>query len=250
MKYGEEVEFSAQKLDDLLKNLPDDAILVGGQSLVFWMSYYDIASNGPAVSKDADVLGNRGHVSVLANALGGIAEYPNQKAISIIAGQIFIPVGVGQFINIDVIHNIGNMDKGEIKKRAVKLVYSGKAILIMHPLDVLESRVRNYYSIKDKQNKFGIRQIDFSIDVTKSYLIDMARRDQSIATQAVERIFSIIKSPAGVAAIEIGCDLIECIHPDFLAQHITDENFIAYRLPRLKESIDAINEVKAPFFKG
>jgi hypothetical protein len=33
-----EIAFSATKLKDVLKSLPPEAILVGGQSLIFWMS--------------------------------------------------------------------------------------------------------------------------------------------------------------------------------------------------------------------
>ena len=146
MRDKTEIAFSKSKLNSVLKNLPRDAILVGGQSLIFWMSYYKIDAlkpDEPAISKDTDILGDRSHVAVIANAIGGIAKYPPKKSMTIISGQVLLPVGDKEFLNIDVIHHVGSMDTDGIKRRAVEMDVDGNPFLVMHPIDVLISRAEN-----------------------------------------------------------------------------------------------------------
>lgn len=248
MRDKTEIAFSTAKLNAVLKSLPPDAILVGGQSLIFWMSYYKIESlsqDEPAISKDTDILGDRSHVAMIAGAVGGIAKYPPKKSMSIISGQVLLPVGEREFLNIDVIHHVGTMDTEGIKRRAVEMDADGHPFLVMHPIDVLISRVENFRSIMDKQNAAGLRQVTLSVKVAEHYITEAIKRDKKIALKAIEKIAETARSPAGVFARRHGVEIYDAIHPDKLVKRIQIKPFLSERLPRLITEIEDAKRIKS-----
>lgn len=244
MRGKSEVAFTATKLDAVLKSLPQDTILVGGQSLIFWVSYYKIdglLKAAPAISKDADILGDRSHVAMIAKAIGGIAKYPPKKSITIISGQVLLPVGDNEFVNIDVIHHVGTMDTDGVKRRAVEMDADGHAFLVMHPIDVLISRAENFRSITDKQNAAGLMQVTLAVKVAERYIVEAAKRDEKVALKAIEKISEIARSPAGIFVRKHGVEIYEAIHPDKLVKLIKSKRFVADRLPRLIAEIEEVS---------
>lgn len=243
MRDKTETAFSATNLNVVLKNLPQDTILVGGQSLIFWMSYYKIENelqDTPAISKDTDILGERTHVAMIANAIGGIAKYPPKKSMSIISGQVLLPVGDKEFVNIDVLHRIGTMDTDGVKRRAVEMDADGHPFLMMHPIDVLISRAENFRSIKDKQNAAGLKQVALSIKVAERYIAEIAKLDEKIALKAIEKVAETARSPAGAFARKHGVEIYDAIAPEKLVKLLKSKKFIADRLPRLSAEIEEV----------
>lgn len=241
MRGKTEVAFSATSLNTVLAKLPRDAVLVGGQSLIFWVSYYKIDGllhGTPAISKDADVLGDRSHVALIANAIGGIAKYPPKKSMTIISGQVLLPVGDNEFLNIDVIHHVGTMDTDGVKRRAVEMDADEHPFLVMHPIDVLISRAENFRCITDKQNAAGLRQVTLSVKVAGCYIAEAAKRDEKIALKAIEKIAETAKSPAGMFVRKHGVEIYDAINPAKLIKLIKSKRFITDRLPRLIAEIE------------
>lgn len=244
MRNKTEVAFSAAKLNEVLKCLPPDAILVGGQSLIFWVSYYKIASHPqdePAISKDTDILGDRSHVAIIAKAVGGIAKYPPKKSMTIISGQVLVPVSEQEFLNIDVIHHVGSMDTEGIKRRAVEMDAEGHPFLVMHPIDVLISRAENFRSITDKQNAAGLKQVTLSVKVAERYIVEAIERDEKIALKAIEKVAETARSPAGVFSRKHGSEIYDAIRPEKLAKQFKSKRFLADRLPRLITEIEEVS---------
>jgi hypothetical protein len=239
-----EVAFSATKLEAVLKSLPRDTILVGGQSLIFWVSYYKIDNllheGAPAISKDTDILGDRSHVALIANAVGGIAKYPPRKSMTIIEGQVLLPVGEREFLNINVIHHVGTMDTEGVKRRAVEMDVDGHPFLVMHPIDVLISRAENFRNITDKQNAAGLKQVTLSINVAERYITEAAKRNEKIALKAIEKIAEAARSPSGVFARKHGAEIYQAINLGRLIKLIKNKRFIAERLSGLAAEIDEV----------
>lgn len=49
--------------------------------------------------------------------------------------------------------------------------------MILHPLDVLESRLRNLAELPSKRNLQGIAQADLAIDVTRCFVLELLLRE-------------------------------------------------------------------------
>src|ERR1700754_2411215 len=91
-------------LERLLRAAGDDLVLVGGQALAFWVHRYGLVL-------PADV------VTVSAND--------------------------DEFINVDVVFRVIGLPPGAIRKRAVRVEFDDTKFIVMHPLDVLRSRLAN-----------------------------------------------------------------------------------------------------------
>lgn len=159
--------------------------------------------------------------------------------MTILCGQIFvIDDATKTFMNIDVIHRIGNLESEAVRTRAVEASVEGNTFLVMHPLDVLVSRVENYRGIQEKQNRNGLRQIELSIEVAKRYILGAIKRNEGIAIKAIEKIAETARSPAGIFARKHGAEIYEAISPETLQVNIKNKNFLSKRLPILISEID------------
>ena len=112
----QKIPISKDVMLKLFAGVPSDAILVGGQALAYWIENFDIdpiqgCSEGEEyVSRDADFLGTREHVKIFSEIVSGIADYPSEKAMTILCGQIFLVKNDDKtYMNINVIHRIGNI---------------------------------------------------------------------------------------------------------------------------------------------
>lgn len=249
-----EIPISRELMEQILANVPTDTILVGGQALAFWIEHFNIDprtnnyEDEAYVSMDADFLGRREHVQMLAEAVSGVVDYPPERAMTILCGQIFVfDKDKKSFMNIDVIHRFGNLDTEAIRQRSVQANLDGKTFFVIHPLDVLLSRVENYRSIRDKQSDNGLRQVELAVKVAENYVIELAGCEEKKALRAIERIAEIGRSAAGLLVREQGVEIYNAISPQSLAGIIKNENFLSVRLPRLEDEISDITKMKGTF---
>jgi hypothetical protein len=139
---AQEVPFDEAALRRLLEHATD-AVLVGGQSLAFWVAHYGIAVP-PAlafISSDADLLGSHDTAGRLAAALNGRDVSPGKIALTALAGQVLIPAGPQRYMNVDVLHKvIGFDDSNAVRSRSLDVALGDVTFRVMHPLDVLKSR--------------------------------------------------------------------------------------------------------------
>jgi len=171
----------------------EDLVLVGGQALAFWVDRYGLRQTDadmPAISNDVDFLSrsaaDREIVDKLAKVIKGRAIYPNRRALTALVGQAVLDVSDDEFINVDVIFKVIGLEGETIRKRAVKILpEKGQlAFFVMHPLDVLQSRLANLHKLRDKQNDKGRSQLALAIDVGREFLRNAARETQAAETAA------------------------------------------------------------------
>lgn len=233
---NQEVSFTQEHLEKLLTGVSEDVVLVGGQALMLWAYIYNIdlrfiGING-ALTKDADFLGQRKDVKEIAKNTSGRASYPHERAMTILAGQITIPLEGELFLNVDVIHHVGGLDTEEVKARALKGVLGKATFKVMHPLDVLKSRIENLSTIKVKQTPEGVAQAKLSLLVANKFISILTNEadGQRLALKGIEYIVSVAKSSAGCKSTrEFGIDFFRAIPVEV----ITVDLFHQIRWPRL-----------------
>ena len=156
-----EVPISSEFLDQILRTAGTNVVLVGGQALAFWAAYYDLPIAQATVTKDADFLGQRSDVTRFAKDLGGRAAYPHkmQAWATSLVGCVDIAIEGNNYVHIDVLFQIhGKQSTADVWERAAEVETKGITIKIMHPMDVLESRLDNVYGLREKQDEHGSAQ--------------------------------------------------------------------------------------------
>lgn len=163
-----------------------ELVLVGGQALKVWVEHYAIPlpAKHAYVSRDVDFLtGSAADAEVvrrLARALGGRAIFPARRAaLTALVGQAVKEIGSDEVLNVDVLHRVFGADEDAVRARAVE-VELGPSLTtrVMHPLDVLKSRVDNLHGLKEKQNELGRTQLEAAIAVARAFQRDSAAMEK------------------------------------------------------------------------
>lgn len=227
----------------------EDLVLVGGQALAFWVDRYRLSRPDldiPAISNDVDFLSRTAAdtevVGKLANAIKGRAVFPRKRSLTALVGQAVLDVSDEEFINVDVIFKVVGLEGDTIRKRAVKIFPGGDrpAFLVMHPLDVLQSRLANLYKLPEKQNDKGRMQFALAIDVGREFLRNAAREAQANDTATGRSpiqayVSAIEKMATGDAGRKVaqrhGLHVADAIDPNL----IPAGPFWTKRWPALKE---------------
>lgn len=228
--------FTLDQLQQLLAIPDQSTVLVGGQALAYWADGYGVSPPPgqlvEGISRDADFLGDRNTVSQLAKGVKGKPSYPSRDAITALVGQVTIPLSESEFLNVDVIHRLVGIDAGEVQRRALRVHLGDVQFWVMHPLDVLQSRVENLARLADKQTPEGVAQADLAVRVARSYveIASQQTNGQRLAMKAIEHIVRIAKSGSGrKVSKEFGVDF----HDAIPAHVVENEHFKTVRWPQI-----------------
>lgn len=163
----------------------EELVLVGGQALAFWVQRFDLVQSTrdtPAITNDMDFLSpsstGRAAVRRLAGAIRGKVLYPNKRALTALIGQAYLEISDEEYVNIDVLWKLIGPASARVRERAILVRQQGEhpPFLVMHPLDVLHSRMINLHKLPEKQNDKGHMQLALAIDVARAFLRDEASR--------------------------------------------------------------------------
>jgi hypothetical protein len=230
-----EAAFDRVQLEKLLA-LAQDAVLVGGQAVAFWASFFNVPvppALGAYVTKDSDFLGNREDVARIASGTQGVALYPHQRGITALAGQVRIDLSGEKYLNIDVLHRIVGFDDGDsIRKRAQEAVLGRARFKAMHPLDCLRSRLENLHKIPEKRGEAGAAQAELAARVVGRYLETVLEAGtERLALKAIESVAKMAFGPAGRFAYgSFGVDLLEAVP----VRRISNRKFLDVRWPQIR----------------
>jgi hypothetical protein len=162
-------------VEALLGAAGDRLVLVGGQALKVWMDRYGVTMPARVsyVSRDVDFLAesasDTGAVRRLARALGGRTVFPRRRAaLTALVGQAVKSISDHEVLNVDVLHRVFGADK-RLRTRAVTIRLSKVELRVMHPLDVLKSRLDNLHGLREKQNELGEAQLRAAIEVARAF---------------------------------------------------------------------------------
>lgn len=218
-----------------------DLILIGGQSLAAWMGHYGVAMPGgfAYVSKDVDFLArsaaDRESVRRLADALGGRAEFPLLRAaLTSLVGQAVRNISEAEVFNVDVLHSMWGA-KDDVRDRALTVSNGEAEYRVLHPLDVLKSRLDNLYGLKEKQTELGKAQLAAAIEVAQAFLREAAGREPREARRPatlryVGFIEKLATDDAGKkVAKRFGIHVADAIEP----AAVRNKEFRERRLPQL-----------------
>jgi hypothetical protein len=229
---------SKELLERVLVLVGDQMILVGGQALAYWASYYGIPEPIAAVSKDADFIGVRGDVRRIAVGLKAAARYPHERMNTSVIGRVELDVSETEYVHIDVLRRVyGDVSVEAVRARSYEATRGTTAFRVMHPLDVLQGRLDNVHGLRDKQDEHGLEQLRLAVSTVRAFLLeppegDLAIQDQRILMKHVQRIERMALSDAGrKVARRYGIHVADALEFPGLLDH--ESSFATKKLPQL-----------------
>jgi hypothetical protein len=146
-----------------------------------------------AVTMDADFIGTTKVARDLQRSLG--PRWKLRKGTLDDAGdqvaKVYATVPGEGIKQVDFLSGIVGLDTGDVRKRAAQLTLAdGVTVHLLHPLDVLESRLRNLDSLPSKRNVIGVAQARLAVSVARAFIEDYmdSGGDPRKVRQAVKRI--------------------------------------------------------------
>jgi hypothetical protein len=237
-----EVALTDGEIDLILHHCNGRALLVGGQALAFWTQHYHIKLHGElaiSVTSDADFIGTAQHARELAKVLkpeGWRYWQPSPEEATSQTAKLSKRIEGFGIKQIDFLDGIVGLKTDGIERRAVALeLADGARLRVLHPMDVLESRLKNLAELPSKRNPHGIAQAHLATEVAKCFLEQLLREAPARRLlDAVERLAQIAgqKSLQGVFH-DHGIDILGTVP----ANRIPNEAFRAKRWPQILTAI-------------
>jgi hypothetical protein len=231
-----EVALTPDEVDEILRQCGHGVLLVGGQALAFWAVRYGVEPVGELskkITSDADFIGTASEAKALGAALRWTVWLATMDDAGGQTAKVTKQIPGGGVKQVDYLSGIVGLDTAKIQARAVEaLLPSGVTVRILHPLDVLESRLRNLVVLPSKQNAVGIAQAKLAIAVAGKFANAMldSRVESRTVLSAIERIVTIAldKVLIGVA-VDYGLDVLGAVP----ASRIKSPEFQTARWPRI-----------------
>ena len=192
----QEAELTSDEVERILKVCGSHALLVGGQALATWAVYYGIQPAGElsrVVTMDADFIGSNETAQKLQRSLGQpwklrkgtFDDFGPQVA------KVYATLPEQGIKQVDFLSGIVGLDTDAIRRRASQLTLEdGTTVQLLHPLDVLESRLRNLDALPSKRNAIGVAQARLAVSVVQAFIEHYMNEagDPRTVRQAVKRV--------------------------------------------------------------
>ena len=195
----QEAELTPEEVERILRVCGTRALLVGWQALAAWAVHYGIEPVGEisrAVTTDADFIGTSHVAQGLQKALGPpwkLRTATLDDAGSQVA-KVYATLPTEGIKQVDFLSGIVGLDTETVRNRASILVTAdGVEVRILHPLDVLESRLRNLDALSAKRNAVGVAQACLAVSVARAFIEQFMDEsgDPRVARQALKRVEKI-----------------------------------------------------------
>jgi hypothetical protein len=209
-----------QEVKRILAICSPEGLLVGGQALAFWADHLQVRRPGPlasAVTADADFIGDAALAEKLGKRLGWQTWIPDLDDATPQTGKVTHRLRSGGVKQVDFLSGVIGLTTKEISRRAVEMDVPGIGVLrIMHPVDVLDSRIQNLHLLPEKRTEGGLAQARLAIDVARAFVRQqLAARDERAGLRLLERIVEIARDIAAIQVfLRYGIDPLEAVPLD------------------------------------
>jgi hypothetical protein len=233
-----EIALTEEEIDQILRSCAGRALLVGGQALAFWAQHYQVKPLGVLsvnVTSDADFVGTAQVARDLYKSLkpmGWRYWQPSSDDATSQTAKLSKRVEGQGIKQIDFLGSIVGLKTEGIQQRAVVLsLADGTHVRVLHPLDVLESRLNNLAQLPSKRDPQGVAQAHLAIDVVRCFLEQLLSEEPARRLlDAIERVVRMAQEK-GLETVfhDYGLDLLNGVPAD----RVSSEEFRTRRWPQI-----------------
>lgn len=198
-----EAPLSPDEVKEILATCSPRGLLVGGQALAFWADHLRVplpADLASGVTADADFIGDSKLAENLGKHLGWKTWIPTLDDATPQTGKVTHRLPGGRVKQVDFLSGVIGLATKDITRRAIEMEIPGIGNLrVIHPLDVLDSRIQNLHLLAEKRTPAGLAQARLSIAVARAFVREeIAIRGERTALKLLERIADIAMETAAV----------------------------------------------------
>ena len=197
-----EEPLSPAEVREILKICSAGGLLVGGQALAFWADFFAVALSptlSSGVSSDADFIGDAALARRLARALRWKEWVPSMDDATPHTAKVTKRAG-GGVKQVDFLSGVAGLDTQDLERRAVAVeIPEIGRVRVIHPIDVLESRIQNLHLLAEKRTKTGVAQALLAVDVARAFIRrTIAVQGERSALALLDRVVTIAGETAGL----------------------------------------------------
>lgn len=198
-----EEPLAAAEVREILKICSAGGLLVGGQALAFWADFLAVAlppTLSSGVSSDADFIGDAALARKLARQLRWTEWVPSIDDATPHTAKVTKRSARGGVKQVDFLSGVAGLHTHDLERRAVEVeVPEVGSVRVIHPIDVLDSRIHNLHLLAEKRTKAGVAQALLAVDVARAFIRrTIAVRGERSALKLLERIVTIAGGTAGL----------------------------------------------------
>jgi hypothetical protein len=178
-------------------------LLVGGQALAFWSDHLLVerpVNLVSGVTADADFIGDSVLAKDLAKRLGWQIWIPALDDSTPQTGKVTHRTKSGEVKQVNFLSGVIGLTTKDLARRAIELEIPEIGHLrVIHPIDVLDSRIQNLHLPPEKRTAAGIAQGQLAVDVARAFIRqEVAARDERSGLRLLERVAEIASDIAAV----------------------------------------------------
>jgi hypothetical protein len=178
-------------------------LLVGGQALAFWADHLRVrlpAGLASGVTADADFIGDADLATQLGERLRWTTWIPALEDSTPQTGKVTHRLRGGGVKQVDFLSGVAGLTTKDLMRRAVELeVPELGRLRVIHPVDVLDSRIQNLHLLPEKRTSQGIAQAILAVGVVSAFIRErIATRGERPALKLLERVADIAGDIAAV----------------------------------------------------
>jgi hypothetical protein len=198
-----EAPLTPEDVQKILSICSPRGLLVGGQALAFWADHLRVerpVNLVSGVTADADFIGDSALAKELARRLGWQIWIPSLDDSTPQTGKVTHRTKSGEVKQVDFLSGVVGLTTKDLARRAIEMEMPNNGHLrVIHPIDVLDSRIQNLHLLPEKRTEAGIAQARLAVDVARAFIRqEVATRDERAGLKLLERIADIAGDIAAV----------------------------------------------------
>ena len=212
-----EASLTPEDVRKILSICSPTGLLVGGQSLAFWADHLQVERPENLVSgvtADADFIGDAVLATTLGKRLGWQTWIPSIDDSTPQTGKVTHRTKSGDIKQVDFLSGVVGLTTKDLARRAIEMdVPDIGRLRVIHPLDVLDSRIQNLHLLPEKRNDAGIAQARLALGVARAFIArEVAMRGERVGLKLLERIAEMATDIAAVRVFLLyGIDPLEAV---------------------------------------
>jgi hypothetical protein len=200
-----EAPLTPEDVQKILSICSPRGLLVGGQALAFWADHLRVerpANLASGVTADADFIGDSRLAKDLGKRLGWQTWIPALDDSTPQTGKVTHRTKTGGVKQVDFLSGVVGLTSKDLARRAVEMEVPDIGLLrVIHPIDVLDSRIQNLHLLPEKRTDAGIAQARLAVDVAREFIRqEVTARGERVGLKLLERIADI---GADIAAVRV-----------------------------------------------